>query len=197
MLYGHDSLSLSLSLSPPPSLFASFFLSLSLSLSTSLSLSLDTHRNTAVMVAIRVPSTLVVSYPLNLCGHALLNLQSTVHTSIVYRAPECYPVNCLCREKKIIKLLPHRSDHSTTTTTDTSDHSNMTDHSDATPGTANQHTSTVQPLGQDRTIEEATGALTISEDENMCIRNTDAQSKETVSQSLDSVAPTSSKYSTQ
>ena len=82
-------------------------------------------------------------------------------------------------------------------TTDTSDHSNTTDHSDGTPDTADQHTSSVQPLSSDRIIEESISSLTIGENETMCSRTADAQSKETVSENPDSIALASSKCSLQ
>ena len=109
--------------------------------------------------------------------------------------PECYHsiINCLCREKKTIKLLPHRTDHSTSTTAETSDHTDMTDHSDASPDTPNQHiSSTVQPLSQDRPIEECISTLTISEHVVTSSRNTDTLSNNTaVSRNRDDIAPPS------
>ena len=86
-----------------------------------------------------------------------------------------------CREKKIIKLLPHRSNHSTITATaaDTSDH---TDRTNSTPDTDDQHTSTPVSLSQEKTVEECLSALTITgEDTVTASRNNDAPSKETVS----------------
>ena len=106
--------------------------------------------------------------------------------------PEYYHsiINCLCREKKTIKLLPHRTDYSTSTTAETSDHTNTTDHSDVPPDTPDQRiSSTVQPLSQDRPIEECISTLTIDEH---VVTSSDTLSNDTaVSRNRDDIAPPS------
>ena len=94
----------------------------------------------------------------------------------------------VCREKKIIKLLPHKSDHSTiiATAADTSD---RTDHTDSTPDTDDQHTSTPVSVSQEKTVEECLSALAITgEDTATASRNNDARSKEIVSTNEDDTA---------